>query len=90
MDKVSIYAIHGDQIDEIISGMVGKDSYLNYINKLNDVEFDSDVSISKAILAESKLGRGDGYSILISDFLTDEDYEKAIDKFAEKKRDILF
>ena len=32
---------------------------------------------------------GDGYSILISDFLTDEDYERAIDKFAEKKRDIL-
>ena len=89
MDKVSIYVIHGDRIDEIISGMVGKDSYLNYINKLNDVEFDSDVSISKAILAESKHGRGDGYSILISDFLTDEDYEKAIDKFAEKKRDIL-
>ena len=88
MDKVSIYAIHGNCVDEVISGMVGKDSYLNYINKLNEIDFDSDVSISEAILT-SKIGMGDGYSILISDFLTDENYERAIDKFAEKKRDIL-
>lgn len=89
MDKVSIYAIHGNRVDEIISGMVGKDSYINYINKLNEIEFTSDVSISEAILSSSKIGMGDGYSILISDFLTDEDYERAIDRFAERKRDIL-
>ena len=88
MDKVSIYAIHGNRVDEVISGMVGKDSYFNYINKLNEIDFDSDALISEAILT-SKIGMGDGYSILISDFLTDEDYERAIDKFAEKKRDIL-
>lgn len=88
MDKVSVYAIHGNRVDEVISGMVGKDSYLNYINKLNEIDFDSTAVISEAILT-SKIGMGDGYSILISDFLTDEDYERAIDKFAEKKRDIL-
>lgn len=88
MDKVSIYVIRGNQIEEVISGMVGKDSYLTYINRLNDIEFDSDVSISEAILP-SKVGRGDGYSILISDFLTDDDYERAIDKFAECRRDML-
>lgn len=88
MDKVSIYAIRGNQIEEVISGMVGKDSYLTYVNRLNDIEFDSDVSISEAILP-SKVGRGDGYSILISDFLTDDDYERAIDKFAECRRDML-
>ena len=88
MDKVSVYAIHGNHVDEVISGMVGKDSYLNYINKLNEIDFDSTAVISEAILT-SKIGMGDGYSILISDFLTDEDYERAINKFAEKKRDIL-
>ena len=88
MDKVSIYAIHGNQVDEVISGMVGKDSYFNYINKLNEIDFDSTAVISEAILT-SKIGMGDGYSILISDFLTDEDFERAIDKFTEKKRDVL-
>ena len=88
MDKVSIYALHGDTADEIISGMVGKDAYLSSINKLNDIEFDGDISISDAVIS-SRIGMGDGYSIIISDFLTDEDYERAIDKLAEKRRDIL-
>ena len=88
MDKVSIYIIRDSQIEEVISGIVGKDSYLNYINKLNDIEFNSEASISSAILP-SNIGRGDGYSIIISDFLTDEDYESAIDRLAERRRDIL-
>lgn len=88
MDKVSVYAIHGDTLDEVISGMVGKEAYLNSINKLNEIEFTEEARISEAILP-SKIGMGDGYSILISDFLTDENFEIAIDKFAEKKRDIL-
>ena len=88
MDKVSVYVIHGDTVDEIISGMVGKDSYLSYINKLNEIEFYDDAVLSEAI-ATAKIGMGDGYSILISDFLTEDVYERAIDKFAEKKRDIF-
>ena len=88
MDKVSIYAIRGSSLEEIALGMVGKDSYLNCINSLNALEFDSDSKISDAIVP-SAVGRGDGYSIIISDFLTDENYEAAIDRLAEQKRDIL-
>ena len=88
MDKVSIYAIRGDQLEEIVVGMVGKDAYLGCVGKLNDLEFDSDSKISDAIVP-SAVGRGDGYSIIISDFLTDDNYEMAIDRFAEQRRDIL-
>ena len=88
MDKVSVYVIKGARVEEVISGMVGKDSYLNYVNLLNEIEFEDDVSISDAILT-SRIGMGDGYSVLISDFLTEEDYERAIDKLADRKRDIL-
>ena len=88
MDKVSIYAIHGNEVEEVISGMVGKESYLNYINRLNEIEFTGDVAMGEAIM-KSTVGMGDGYSILISDFLTDDNYERAIDRFAERRRDIL-
>ena len=88
MDKVSIYAIRGSALEEIAVGMVGKDSYLNCINRLNAIEFDSDSKISEAILP-SVVGRGDGYSIIISDFLTEENFEMAIDLLAAQKRDIL-
>ena len=88
MDKVSVYTIRGSELVEVVGGMVGKDSYLNLVGKLNEVEFDVDSKIGEAI-APSSVGKGDGYSIIISDFLTDDNFESAIDRFAEQKRDIL-
>ena len=88
MDKVSIYAIHDNSVEEIIGGMVGKEAYLGTIGKLNDVEFYGDCAITDAILPTA-VGRGDGYSVIISDFLTDENYEGAIDHLVSKKRDVL-
>ena len=88
MDRVSIYAMHADRIDEVVSGMVGKDAYLNCVNRLNEIEFEGDACISRAIVP-SNVGRGDGFSIIISDFLTDENYEDAINRLCEQKRDVI-
>ena len=88
MDKVSIYTIHGNRVEAVIENMLGKETYYNNIGKLNDIVFDGDCAISEAILP-STVGYGDGMSIIISDFLTDNDYEAAIDHLAGKKRDIL-
>ena len=88
MDRVSVYLIRNDAIEEVAVGMLGKESYLNNIGKLNDVVFDGDIFISEAILP-STVGYGDGASIVISDFLTDNDYYSAVDYLVGKKRDVL-
>lgn len=88
MDKVSIYAIKGGELVEVVSGIVGKDSYLGCINKLNEIEFDTDARISEAILP-SRVGYGDGMSVVISDFLTDANFEDGIDRLVGQKRDVL-
>lgn len=88
MDKVSVYAVHGDKTEEVLTSMLGRDSYFNQIGKLNEIQFDGESRISDAILP-SVVGYGDGLSIIISDFLTDTNYEDAIDYLASKKRDIL-
>ena len=88
MDRVSIYTIHGDRVEEIISNMLGREAYFNNIGKLNEIVFDGECAISEAILP-STVGYGDGLSVIISDFLTDNDYESAIDHLAAKRRDIL-
>jgi uncharacterized protein (DUF58 family) len=85
MDRVSIYTIKANKVEEIISGMVGKDAFLANISKLNDIVFDGDCFISDAVMP-TKVGYGDGMSVIISDFLTDNDYEQAIDLLADKKR----
>ena len=88
MDKVSVYTVKDKQLDAVISGMLGKESYLNNIGKLNDVTFSGDSFLADAIVP-STVGYGDGMSIIISDFLTDNDYESAIDHLAGKKRHVL-
>ena len=88
MDKVSVYAIKDKEIVEVIGGMVGKDSFINEVGKLNSVEFGGDSYISEAIVP-SNVGYGDGMSIIISDFLTDNNFEDAINHLADKRRDVL-
>lgn len=88
MDKVSVYVIHDDKLECIINGMLGKEAYFANIGNLNDVEFYGDSLISEAIVP-STVGYGDGMSIIISDFMTDNDFERAIDHLAGKKRHVL-
>jgi uncharacterized protein (DUF58 family) len=88
MDKVSIYVIKDKAIHEIIRGMVGKEAFLSSINKLEEIVFDGDSFISEAIVPEN-VGFGDGLSVIISDFLTDNDYEAAIDHLIGKRRDVF-
>ena len=88
MEKVSIYVIREKEVETLINGIVGKNAYYEQIGKLNDVVFDGDSYLADAIVP-SRVGHGDGMSILISDFLTDNNYETAIDRLADSKRDIL-
>ena len=88
MDKVSVYCINGKSLTQIIPPMVGKEAYLNSVNALNGIEYSGDVCISDAIVP-SNTGRGDGLSVIISDFLTDNDFESAINHLADRRRDVM-
>ncbi len=88
MDKVSIYYIQNNKIIAILENIVGKDSFLNYIGKLNEIDFDGTSDLSDAII-NSVVGFGDGNSIIISDFLTDNNYFNIIDHLRDKRRDVL-
>ncbi len=88
LDKVSVYTVRESEVKEVISSVAGKERYFAEITKLNDIEFGGDCFLSDGILP-SKVGYGDGLSVVISDFLTDHDYENAIDYMVDKKRDLL-
>ncbi len=88
MDKVSIYVIKDKTVHPIIRTIVGKEAFLNSIGELEHIVFDGDSYISEALMTEN-LGYGDGLSVIISDFMTDNDYEGAIDRMIQKKRDVF-
>lgn len=88
LNRVSVYVVKGSEVIELIPSTVGKESFFNRVNKFNEIEFDSQSHISEAILA-STVGMGDGMSVIISDFLTDDDFGMGIDHLVSKKRDVL-
>ena len=88
MDKVTLYALRGRQADPILENLVGKDSFMGSIARLNNVKFEGESNISEAIV-RSRVGYGDGKSIIISDFLTENNYFDAIDYLRSKRRDVL-
>jgi uncharacterized protein (DUF58 family) len=88
LDKVSVFTIRGGEVTEVISAISGRERYFAEIGKLNGIEFGGDCFISEGIMP-TQVGYGDGLSVIISDFLTDSNYENAIDYLADKKRDLL-
>ncbi len=88
MDKVSVYVIKDREVHEIIHGMVGKEAFLSSIGELEQITFDGDSYIGEALMPEN-VGYGDGLSVIISDFLTENEYESAIDRMVDKRRDVL-
>lgn len=88
LDKVSIYTVRDRKVETVIENVAGKDAFINVIGRLNEIEFYGDSYISDAILPEN-VGYGDGMSVIISDFLTENNYEDAIEYFVGKKRHVL-
>lgn len=88
MDRVSIYVIHGNMVEPVVEKIIGRERFLESVGKLNKIKFGGESKISEALL-KSEVGYGDGKSIIVSDFLTDNDYLSAIDYLREKRRDVL-
>ena len=88
MDRVSIYLIKEHSIVPLFEKIIGREKFYENIAKLNEVDFSGDVYMSDAIM-RSDVGFGNGKSIIISDFLTYNDYFSAIDYLREKHRDVL-
>lgn len=88
MDRVSIYAVRGKIVEPILEKIVGKDAFTQAIGAMNKLKFGGDVYLSEAI-TRSVVGYGDGRSIIISDFLTDNNFFDCIDYLRGKKRDVL-
>ena len=89
MDKVSYHLIRGDKAENPFGTIVGKTAFFRAMKTLDQTEFDGDVSISKAIIGNPNTGTGDGLTIVISDFFSDEDWKRGIDYLVYKKKQIL-
>ena len=88
MDRVSFYAVHEDACEDLCRTVVGREAFYNAANLLNSVEFYGDGDLGAAFRNLEDPGRGDGISVIISDFLTDADWKSAVDKLLYHNREV--
>lgn len=86
MDRVSLYAIHQDQCSALCPTIVGREAFYTAADRLNHLEFYGDCDLNAAISRD--LGKNDGMSIIISDFLTDSDWKCAVDRLVFHGREV--
>ena len=89
MDKVSFKLIKGDVTEDNFGTIVGKRSFFDAISTFENLEFDGESDIYKAVTSCPNLGTNDGLAVIISDFFTESDWKKAVDYLCYKKKQVI-
>ena len=89
MDKVSFKLMKGEKCEDNFGTIVGKRAFFDAISTLENLEFDGETDIYKAVTSCPNLGNNDGLAVIISDFFTDSDWKRAIDYLCYKKKQVV-
>jgi uncharacterized protein (DUF58 family) len=89
MDKTSFMLIKGDFAEDSSGIVTGKEAFYRSIANLEETAFDEFANIEKAITNYPESGNNDGLTIIISDFLTDSNWKKAVDYLLFNHRQVM-
>ena len=89
MDRVSYKLMKETTLEDIGFKITNKDSFYRAAQVLEDVEFEGDLDLEKAIVGAEALGHDDGLTIIISDFMTESNWKKAIDFLLYHRREVM-
>ena len=89
MDKVSFNIMKENVCENINGTIIGKNQFFKAVKTLEDLKFENEVDLEKCILNCNDDGTANGIAVIISDFMTDTDWKKAVDFLKYKKRQVL-
>lgn len=88
-DKVTFHLLKNNTSENPFGLIVGKNSFFGAIGKLKDVNFEGEADFAQTIPNIPDISTNDGLAVIISDFLTDNQWEKAVDYFIFRKQQVL-
>ena len=88
MDCVSYCLLSGEVCRDLCGSIIGRESFLSAVKKLDAVEFSGAVDVLKAVCADPSPGFSDGVSYLISDLLTESNWKAAVDNLLGRGRQV--
>lgn len=89
MDKVSFNFMRGDKCDDPFGTIIGKTPFFRAVNVLRNIEFDGESDIEACVTGCHDTSSGNSLSIIISDFMTESNWKKAVDYLCYKNRQVL-
>lgn len=89
MDKVSFNIMKEETCENKYGTIVGKNQFFRSIEVLENITFEGETDITKCILNSNDDGTANGLTVIISDFLTEGNWKKAVDYLLYKKRQVL-
>ena len=89
MDKLSFHLMKGNYAETPFGNIVGKNSFFRAVHTLEQIGFDDDTDIERCVTGCPNTGDNNGLSVIISDFLTESNWKKAVDYLSYKHRQVL-
>lgn len=89
MDKTSFMLMKGNFAEDLCGIVTGKEAFYRSTAQLEDITFQGTADIEQAITNFPHFGSNDGLTIIISDFLTDSNWKKAVDYLIYNHRQVM-
>lgn len=89
LDRLSFHVIKNDQVINIGKTLTTKEAFFRILPELEAIKFEKTANFKHAITNDLSISSNDGLSVIISDFLYDDDWKDAVDFLVHKKRSVL-
>ena len=89
MDKLTLNFMKGDYSENPFDTIVGKNAFFRAMSAFEELEFSEEIDLEKCVTSCPDTGDNNGITIILSDFLTESNWKKAVDYLCYKKRQVL-
>ncbi|MBQ8658103.1 MAG: DUF58 domain-containing protein [Clostridia bacterium] len=89
MDKVTFHIMKGNRAENPFGTIIGKTAFFRAIGELENLEFNDDADIGECVTSSPDTSSANGLTLIVSDFLTESNWKKAVDYLCYKKRQVL-
>lgn len=89
MDKVNFNIMRGDKSDNPYGTIIGKNAFFRAMSELEQVQFEDEADIEACVKSCPNTSSRNGLTVIISDFMTESNWKKAVDYLCYKKRQVL-
>ncbi len=89
MDRTSVRLIKGEVAEDLCGTITGKNAFYRGIGKLDTLAFEGSSDLEKSILGCPSAGTNNGLTVIISDFMTESNWKRAVDYLLYQKRQVM-